>query len=299
MTIKRFAVLGLMVLLGGCYQQASDSFEAVNSDSGAQSLSASPTPQVLNPNADASPVVIVPNDGVTPTDSVVILQPNDTTPVTSDTTPTVVVIMPSVPTNTPLALQPSQLLPTATPPTLITPQSPSQLVVASATSVSATSVTGAGTNVSTNGIITPTDLPIVNEACIYVVQGGDNLFRIAINNNTTLAELLATNNLSENSVIQPGQELQIPNCDANATATALPTSATQAVTTGNSAPATLQSSGTSGNTGTQTTHTVQTGETLSTIAQRYGVTVNAIVTANNLSNPDRLNVGQQLVIPTP
>jgi LysM repeat protein len=299
MTIKRFAVLGLMVLLGGCYQQASDSFEAVNSDSGAQSLSASPTPQVLNPNADASPVVIVPNDGVTPTDSVVILQPDDSTPVTSDTTPTVVVIMPSVPTNTPLALQPSQLLPTATPPTLITPQSPSQLVVASATSVSATSVTGAGTNVSTNGIITPTDLPIVNEACIYVVQGGDNLFRIAINNNTTLAELLATNNLSENSVIQPGQELQIPNCDANATATALPTSATQAVTTGNSAPATLQSSGTSGNTGTQTTHTVQTGETLSTIAQRYGVTVNAIVTANNLSNPDRLNVGQQLVIPTP
>jgi hypothetical protein len=98
MTIKRFAVLGLMVLLGGCYQQASDSFEAVNSDSGAQSLSASPTPQVLNPNADASPVVIVPNDGVTPTDSVVILQPDDSTPVTSDTTPTVVVIMPSVPT---------------------------------------------------------------------------------------------------------------------------------------------------------------------------------------------------------
>lgn len=45
-------------------------------------------------------------------------------------------------------------------------------------------------------------------------------------------------------------------------------------------------------------HTVQRGETLSLIASRYGSTVNAIVRANNLSNPNQIIVGQRLKIPT-
>ena len=45
------------------------------------------------------------------------------------------------------------------------------------------------------------------------------------------------------------------------------------------------------------THTVQVGETLTAIAQRYNVTVQAIVTANNITNPDRVTVGTVLVIP--
>lgn len=44
-------------------------------------------------------------------------------------------------------------------------------------------------------------------------------------------------------------------------------------------------------------HTVQAGETLTAIAQRYGVTVQAIVSANNIANPDRVAVGTQLIIP--
>jgi LysM repeat protein len=44
-------------------------------------------------------------------------------------------------------------------------------------------------------------------------------------------------------------------------------------------------------------HTVQAGENLTTIAQRYGTTVQAIVTANNLTNPDRVAVGTVLIIP--
>jgi len=45
------------------------------------------------------------------------------------------------------------------------------------------------------------------------------------------------------------------------------------------------------------THTVQRGETLASIAAKYGVTIAAITAANGISNPDLIAVGQQLVIP--
>lgn len=45
------------------------------------------------------------------------------------------------------------------------------------------------------------------------------------------------------------------------------------------------------------THTVQPGETLFRIALRYGVTVEALVATNKLSDASRIVVGQQLTIP--
>ncbi|MCG6796598.1 LysM peptidoglycan-binding domain-containing protein [Geobacillus sp. YHL] len=44
-------------------------------------------------------------------------------------------------------------------------------------------------------------------------------------------------------------------------------------------------------------HVVQSGQTLSGIAEAYGTTVEDIVRANKLPNPDKLVVGQALVIP--
>ena len=45
-------------------------------------------------------------------------------------------------------------------------------------------------------------------------------------------------------------------------------------------------------------HVVHPGETLWLIAQRYGVTVSQIGTANQLENPSKLVSGLALVIPT-
>ena len=45
------------------------------------------------------------------------------------------------------------------------------------------------------------------------------------------------------------------------------------------------------------THRVRSGETLSTIARRYGTSVSAIVRANGLASAHRLRVGQRLRIP--
>ena len=50
---------------------------------------------------------------------------------------------------------------------------------------------------------------------------------------------------------------------------------------------------------TEERYSVQGGDTLGIIAQRYGVDLNALIDANEISNPDLLEVGQELVIPAP
>lgn len=45
-------------------------------------------------------------------------------------------------------------------------------------------------------------------------------------------------------------------------------------------------------------HIVQPGDTLWAIATRHGISVEAIVAANHLVNPDALSLGQRLIIPT-
>ena len=44
-------------------------------------------------------------------------------------------------------------------------------------------------------------------------------------------------------------------------------------------------------------YTVEPGDTLSALARRFGTTVQAIVNANNIPNPDLIHVGQVLEIP--
>jgi len=47
----------------------------------------------------------------------------------------------------------------------------------------------------------------------------------------------------------------------------------------------------------QTSYVIQSGDTLSSIARRFGVSVSAITTANNIVNPNLIFAGQTLVIP--
>ena len=46
------------------------------------------------------------------------------------------------------------------------------------------------------------------------------------------------------------------------------------------------------------TYTVQSGDTLAAIADRFNVTVDEIISANNIQNADVISIGQQFVIPT-
>lgn len=47
------------------------------------------------------------------------------------------------------------------------------------------------------------------------------------------------------------------------------------------------------------THIVLAGETLASLAQKYDVTVEAILELNGLANPNVIEVGQELLIPLP
>ncbi len=106
----------------------------------------------------------------------------------------------------------------------------------------------------------------------YVVQPGDTLFRIALRHGVSVDALVAANNLPNRSIVYAGQVLIIP---------------TGAVAVQPAAPP-----------ATGGVHIVAQGETLNMIARRYGVTLNALLAANNLPNPNRLLVGQRLVIPS-
>ena len=49
----------------------------------------------------------------------------------------------------------------------------------------------------------------------------------------------------------------------------------------------------------ETIHVVKAGDTVSELAATYGVTMQAIIDANSLENPNNLSIGQELIIPPP
>ena len=49
----------------------------------------------------------------------------------------------------------------------------------------------------------------------YTIEKGDNLYAIAMKNNTNVKNLLLINGLNENDYIYPGQEILVPNEGVN------------------------------------------------------------------------------------
>jgi LysM repeat protein len=144
--------------------------------------------------------------------------------------------------------------------------------------------TGGAFTSTPSGLVTPTDM-FGSTECTYTVAPGDNLYRIAITNGVTLDEMRSANpNLvGENPILQIGDVLNLPNCT-----TTIPTEFGS--TTGGGETGITPIAG-------GTVYTVQPGDTLFSIAQRNGITVQEIVDANNLTDPNHLAVGQQLIIP--
>jgi LysM repeat protein len=120
----------------------------------------------------------------------------------------------------------------------------------------------------------------------HVVQSGESLQQIANRYGLNWEELAALNGISDPNRIYAGQMLQLNGRRSGQGSVA--TSGQQEATYNTAAQSQSGSS-----------HIVQAGDTLASIAQRYGVGVPAIVRANNLSRPPAIYPGQSLIIPAP
>ncbi|WP_456085558.1 LysM peptidoglycan-binding domain-containing protein [Microbacterium timonense] len=126
-------------------------------------------------------------------------------------------------------------------------------------------------------------------AATYTVQRGDTISAIARRHGTTTNAVLAANGLGWSSIIYPGQAIKIPTAGAAASTPAPPTPAAPAPAP--QAPAPQAPAPAAG------THTVSTGDTISAIARRYGVTTDAVLAANGLNRSSIIYPGQTIAIP--
>ncbi len=117
----------------------------------------------------------------------------------------------------------------------------------------------------------------------YTVQPGDNLYRISLKFNISIAAIQQANGIENANLIFVGQVLQIPGSDGTTQPTAAPGQPTTAPT---AAPS-----------GGEGAYTVQPGDTLSRIAARYGTSVAAIAQLNGIANLNLIFVGQVLKVP--
>ncbi|MHB1296140.1 MAG: LysM peptidoglycan-binding domain-containing protein [Anaerolineae bacterium] len=131
----------------------------------------------------------------------------------------------------------------------------------------------------------------------YTVVRGDTLGSIAQRFQVSMASIVQANGITNPNLLTVGRRLWIPSGSAPApTATRTPTRIPTQTPT-RTATTVLTPSPTA-TPGLGFWYTVQRGDTLALIAARYGVSVWTIATANRLSNPNLLAIGQRLWIPT-
>lgn len=106
---------------------------------------------------------------------------------------------------------------------------------------------------------------------VHVVRLGDTVLAVALRYRLPLASVLQANRLRVTDAIRPGQKLVLPG--------------------GRPRPARPV--------GTTSAHVVRRGETVTAIARRYGVSVNAVLTVNHLQSRTVIYPGRRLLVPVP
>jgi len=140
--------------------------------------------------------------------------------------------------------------------------------------------------------------PASTEGKRYTIESGDSLARIADRFGIAVEDLLRANGLSWSSIIYPGQTIAIPPKPPAPAKAEEKADKPKIQNVSSVTPAKKPSSNPGSSSGSgKRTHTIASGETISSIAAKYGVTVQAILDANGLTSSSIIYPGGKLVIP--
>jgi LysM repeat protein len=155
----------------------------------------------------------------------------------------------------------SAVTPTSLPSSLVSP-------VPSKSSGAATTGPAAGTTTASGSATR-----VTGQGITYTVELGDTLGSIAEQFDVTMDAIIRANSLTNPDVLMVGQELKIP---------------------------VQQKASTESGSGqvSESVYVVSAGDTLGSIAKRFGVSEAELQTLNNITDPNAISVGQELRIPT-
>lgn len=133
----------------------------------------------------------------------------------------------------------------------------------------------------------------VTPTSTYTVKSGDSLWTIAKKNHLTVSDLAKENNLKTSAPLREGQKLLIPS---------KPVAAMAAPELAGAAPGAKPADAATARPGAKASsdsvkHVVKSGETLGTIAKKYGVRSSDLAVANNITDPQKIYAGMELIIP--
>jgi LysM repeat protein len=120
----------------------------------------------------------------------------------------------------------------------------------------------------------------------YTVKAGDSLAKIAKANHVSVRALKTANHLHSDTV-HVGETLKIPHGGKHAKK--------EAAEPSESARESTASAAATGDTGT-TTYTVEKGDSPATIAKKFGMKTSELLSLNDITDPHKLKVGQELKV---
>jgi len=138
----------------------------------------------------------------------------------------------------------------------------------------------------------PQDNLSAADYALHIVKKGETLWTIARQYNLTMDSILTTNNITNPELIYIGQQIKIPSYK-NVTATPEKNVTNKPVINGNNSNNNINPP----KNAEPIIYTVKAGDNLWNISRKYGVSVEAIISVNNLKEKDLLSLGQKLEIP--
>jgi LysM repeat protein len=141
-------------------------------------------------------------------------------------------------------------------------------------------------------IVGATSVPVQGNT--YTVQAGDSPSSIAERFGVTTEAIMEANGITDPTGLYVGQVLVIPGGATVSDSTPAPTAEPAATPEPQAAPTEEPEQPADGQ-----VYIVQEGDIPETIAAQFGITADALMAANGITDPTSLYIGQELVIPTP